>query len=611
MNLPLDLRPGTRPVAGAGDDELADEFYPVGAGPVDGDPGMVGDGWAPPVLGDETAAAVADLESAMARLVAALDGGELWHINDAGLVELLRRVEVAGNRKVEVDRVLLPHCHQVGLAGKIAARNPAQLLQLLLLVSGREARQRVLTAEAVGERLAETGTMIEPRRPLLAAALGDGQISAEKVLIIDRALTKAEQGANAANELDPVAVAECERVLAAEARLLSPADLERAAAMFAEVINPSGVLDPEVAEDRRKLTIRMLRDGTARGSFLLPAAVAAKLKAVFDPLLKPMPGTIPASAGEPGSASEAYGTTGTSGRSGQVMAGGGDSSGDGSDLAAMTDLAASLTAAGVKVARVNGLDQDGAGEDGVPELSVQQPDFRTRDQRACDALEQVLDRVLRAGDQPSIGGIPATVIIRVDEAVVDTGQGWMTVNGIRQPVSLLRSLAGEAQVITSYCSPAGAVLDQGRSLRIATKAQTYALIDRDGGCSFPGCEVPPEYCERHHTLDWSKGGRTAVNSLTLLCRYHHRYFLKAGWIVRINSDLLPEWVPPKLVDPDQLPRIHARIRYRRRERTNQATLPLAGAESFRSLSTGALRGGNEDSLDPEDWATEYGLGGAA
>ena len=39
---------------------------------------------------------------------------------------------------------------------------------------------------------------------------------------------------------------------------------------------------------------------------------------------------------------------------------------------------------------------------------------------------------------------------------------------------------------------AGAVLDLGRTRRIATPAQTYALIARDGGCSFPGCDHPPD-----------------------------------------------------------------------------------------------------------------------
>jgi hypothetical protein len=40
----------------------------------------------------------------------------------------------------------------------------------------------------------------------------------------------------------------------------------------------------------------------------------------------------------------------------------------------------------------------------------------------------------------------------------------------------------------------GAVLDLYRTRRIASPAQTLALIARDGGCSFPGCDVAPQWC---------------------------------------------------------------------------------------------------------------------
>ena len=35
-----------------------------------------------------------------------------------------------------------------------------------------------------------------------------------------------------------------------------------------------------------------------------------------------------------------------------------------------------------------------------------------------------------------------------------------------------------------------------------------ALTARDGGCSFPGCTHPPQWCDRHHILDWILGGPT-------------------------------------------------------------------------------------------------------
>ena len=57
-----------------------------------------------------------------------------------------------------------------------------------------------------------------------------------------------------------------------------------------------------------------------------------------------------------------------------------------------------------------------------------------------------------------------------------------------------------------------------------------------------------------------QGGNTDLKNLTLLCRYHHTHFLGSGWTCHINADQLPEWRPPKWVDPAQKPLINDRIR---------------------------------------------------
>ena len=53
---------------------------------------------------------------------------------------------------------------------------------------------------------------------------------------------------------------------------------------------------------------------------------------------------------------------------------------------------------------------------------------------------------------------------------------------------------------------------------------------------------------------------TDLDNLTLLCRYHHTHFLQKGWTCRINTDGLPEWIPPWWIDQHQRPQINARIR---------------------------------------------------
>jgi hypothetical protein len=46
---------------------------------------------------------------------------------------------------------------------------------------------------------------------------------------------------------------------------------------------------------------------------------------------------------------------------------------------------------------------------------------------------------------------------------------------------------------------------------------------------------------------------TELNNLVSLCRVHHRLIHHSGWIVRIR-DGLPEFIPPKWIDPLQVPR---------------------------------------------------------
>jgi len=45
----------------------------------------------------------------------------------------------------------------------------------------------------------------------------------------------------------------------------------------------------------------------------------------------------------------------------------------------------------------------------------------------------------------------------------------------------------------------------------------------------------------------------------MVCSYHHHNFHSRGWTCRINPDVLPEWTPPRWIDPEQRPMINHRI----------------------------------------------------
>jgi hypothetical protein len=193
---------------------------------------------------------------------------------------------------------------------------------------------------------------------------------------------------------------------------------------------------------------------------------------------------------------------------------------------------------------------------------LEEPDPRTYGQRMHDALEQVCDRLLRADTAvPDSGGTPATVILTLDlDDLLDKTGYAVTGDGTLISTGQALVLADQAEVYVAAVTAAGVPLRLGRMRRIASAGQTAALIARDRGCSFPGCDTAPEWCERHHVVSWAEGGATDLDNLTLLCRYHHSNFLRRGWDCQINGDGLPAWRPPSWVDRNRRPLINNRIR---------------------------------------------------
>jgi hypothetical protein len=101
-------------------------------------------------------------------------------------------------------------------------------------------------------------------------------------------------------------------------------------------------------------------------------------------------------------------------------------------------------------------------------------------------------------------------------------------------------------------NPTGAVLNLGRSTRLATPRQRAALIVRDRGCAIPGCGAPPERCDAHHVRYWRHGGRTDIDNLALLCSRHHDAVHTGAWTLTMR-DGIPWAIPPKWLDPYQHP----------------------------------------------------------
>jgi hypothetical protein len=111
-----------------------------------------------------------------------------------------------------------------------------------------------------------------------------------------------------------------------------------------------------------------------------------------------------------------------------------------------------------------------------------------------------------------------------------------TSDGTQLSFDQLWRIADEADIWPIILDRHGVPLALGRSQRLASKGQTMALTARDGGCSFPGCTHPPQWCDRHHIVDWILGGATDLEQPHLALQ------------------IPPHPLPPKRLDlPDSIP----------------------------------------------------------
>lgn len=93
----------------------------------------------------------------------------------------------------------------------------------------------------------------------------------------------------------------------------------------------------------------------------------------------------------------------------------------------------------------------------------------------------------------------------------------------------VRRLSCDASLTRVVVAGESQPLDVGRRSRTVPAAIRAALVVRDAGCVFPGCDRPPPWTDAHHVVHWSDGGPTSLDNLALLCRTHHRTVHEGQW----------------------------------------------------------------------------------
>jgi Domain of unknown function (DUF222) len=64
-----------------------------------------------------------------------------------------------------------------------------------------------------------------------------------------------------------------------------------------------------------------------------------------------------------------------------------------------------------------------------------------------------------------------------------------------------------------------------------------AVIARDKGCAWPGCNRRPAHCDVHHVKHKKHGGKTSSTDCVMLCQYHHDICVhRLGWEIELLPD---------------------------------------------------------------------------
>lgn len=181
-------------------------------------------------------------------------------------------------------------------------------------------------------------------------------------------------------------------------------------------------------------------------------------------------------------------------------------------------------------------------------------DDRPPEHRRAEALAEICARTLDHAQLPETGGRRPVlnVLIGLEDLQHRARAAVLDLGGQCTPETL-RMLACDAAVVPIVMNGRGQPLDVGRARRTIPDGLRRAITARDRGCAHPGCDRPPSWCEVHHIVPWETDGETALDNCVMLCKIHHRLLHHSPWTVRIR-DGLPEFVPPRWIDPLQRPR---------------------------------------------------------
>jgi len=454
----------------------------------------------------------------LAVILTQIDGlltDDAWQLSDSDLDGLLEGIGRLDGRLAAVNSRLITEAGDRGFATRAGASDTAGWLRDRLALSTREARRQVTLAHAIADGTCEA----------TGAALARGELTADHAHVIREALTFLP------DTTSPYERAAVEQTLLDHARIFDPYRLVRLAARIREHLTR---VDTSPGGDDPHADSRTGQPGD-------------------------QPTTDDGNGGDRGTDGDSDSGGGQTADSGPAD----DEHRPSPDPAALRRLTFTDTSRGTTL--VHGeLDAEGAAllRTALDSLAAPTPstdgapDPRSPQRRRADALVELAARMLTSAAVPASGGVRPhlTVHIPWNTLIHGGADPATTAWGLPLPRSTLARLTCDAAITRILLDPAGAPLDVGHSTRVTPPHIRRALIARDHGCAFPGCDIPPAWTESHHILHWLFGGPTALDNLVLLCGRHHRQVHHDAWTIVIEDDRRPSFIPPRHIDPHQQPR---------------------------------------------------------
>ena len=120
-----------------------------------------------------------------------------------------------------------------------------------------------------------------------------------------------------------------------------------------------------------------------------------------------------------------------------------------------------------------------------------------------------------------------------------------TEDGNPLPVSTVRRLCCDAEIIPIVLGANGVPLDLGRTARTVNRAQRRALRAMHRTCAHPDCDVPFSHTKIHHVRWWTRDrGPTDIDNLLPLCERHHHLVHEGNWNLSMTPDRIATWIRP-------------------------------------------------------------------